>query len=132
VARDGLPQLVQSDPESLRRGVQGLRMRLLWIHTLRLNPYLKDSVAARRNPSRTKLIVRFCQIQAERIEAIAQISWCIEAFTSKNMAQVRLTIRATHLDTRHAHGLIFDISNLVIICRCVEGWPTAASIEFRV
>lgn len=98
-----LPQLIKGGPESLRRIMQCLRVGFLWIHTPRLNPYLKDSVAARRTKTMRRLFCRLCQIQAERIEAIAQISWCVEAFTGEDVAQVRFAVSAKNFNSRHTH-----------------------------
>src|SRR5699024_3969793 len=107
-------------------------MGFLWIHSPRLNPYLKDSVAARRMKTISGLFGCFCQAQAERIEAIAQVSWSVKAFAGKDVTEVRFAVCTQYFDSCHPQGGVFDVGNFLVVDGSVKRRPTATGIEFRV
>ncbi len=53
------------------------------------------------------------ELQADRVDAVAQVGGGVVALTGEHMTQVALAVRAEHLDPLHAERVVLDLDDLV-------------------
>ena len=68
------------------------------------------------------------ELQGGRIHAVPDASGCRSIF--KDMAQMRLALRANSLHAAHAVARVDDLFDRIFFCRLVKTRPTATGIKF--